>query len=164
MSFHAARALSVTQQNVIDPAKGPQSGSAAPPRHKSFCARPACPLEPCVMGTRGVADAPVRSLWIRQTPARHAHAAAQRPASHIAPAAKVKLTAKRTDAFASVLISFSQNIPVARMSAFQDSPNLRDQALPFHGTRYFSAQRISISMPKPMIPIKIMPIKTMSVS
>ena len=37
------------------------------------------------------------------------------------------------------------------------------QPLPFHGTSSRSAQRISMSIPKPMMPIRMIPMMTISV-
>ena len=44
------------------------------------------------------------------------------------------------------------------------APPRKPQPLPFQGTRMRSAQRISMSMPNPMMPIRMMPMITMSVS
>ena len=41
---------------------------------------------------------------------------------------------------------------------------LPPQARPFHGTSFFSAIRINISIPYPITPIRMIPITTISVS
>jgi hypothetical protein len=54
------------------------------------------------------------------------------------------------------------DISGARKSA---APNFdHAQTRPFQGTMAFSAIRIRISMPKPITPIRMIPINTMSVS